>query len=108
MRKCTSLIIDIINSFPTIEGRNLFFMYFNNTKENKENPNLKFQQAIMKPNLSPQLRIMSFKKINSLNNRYLLRLQNTAEYNDGFNQSDNIITLKLEDIIKGLKLKVLI
>ena len=83
-------------------------MYFNNTKENKDNPNLKLQQALMKPNISPQLHIMTFKKINSLNNRYLLRLQNTAEYNDGFSQSDNILTLKLEDIVKGLKLKVMI
>lgn len=96
------------NSFPTIEGRNLFFMYFNNTKENKDNPNLKLQQVLMKPNIPPQLHIMTFKKINSLNNRYLLRLQNTAEYNDGFSQSDNILTLKLEDIVKGLKLKVMI
>lgn len=83
-------------------------MYFNNTKENKDNPNLKLQQALMKPNIPPQLHIMTFKKINSLNNRYLLRLQNTAEYNDGFSQSDNILTLKLEDIVKGLKLKVMI
>ena len=96
------------NSFPTIEGRSLFFMYYNNTKENKDNPNLKLQQVLFKTNIPPQLHIMTFKKIDSLNNRYLLRLQNTAEYDDGFNQSDNIITLKLEDVVKGLKLKVLL
>ena len=74
MRKCKSLIIDIINSFPTIEGRNLFFMYFNNTKENKENPNLKLQQAIMKPNLPPQLHIMSFKALVKMFNKLTLPL----------------------------------
>lgn len=81
-------------------------MYYNNTKENKDNPNLRLTASLMKPNLPTQIQLMTFKKIDSLNNRYLLRLQNTAEWNDGFGMNDNMVIVDLSTIIKSLKLKV--
>ena len=81
-------------------------MYYNNTKENKDNMNLKLTTTLMKPNIAPQLNILTFKKIDSLNNRYLLRLQNMAEYDDGHSMNDNTITIDLTTAVKSLKLKV--
>lgn len=81
-------------------------MYYNNTKENKDNMNLKLTTTLMKPNIAPQLNILTFKKIDSLNNRYLLRLQNMAEYDDGYSMNDNTITIDLTTAVKSLKLKV--
>lgn len=81
-------------------------MYYNNTKENKDNTNLKLTATLMKPNIAPQINIITFKKINSLDNRYLLRLQNSAEYDDGYSMNDNVVTIDLAAAIKSLKLKV--
>ena len=81
-------------------------MYYNNTKENKDNNRLKLTANLMKANLPSQVQLMTFKKINSLNNQYLLRLQNMAEWNDGYETGDNIITVDMAAICQALKLKV--
>lgn len=81
-------------------------MYYNNTKENKDNNRLKLTANLMKSNLPSQMQLMTFKKINSLQNQYLIRLQNMAEWNDAYETGDNIVTVDMAAICQALKLKV--
>ena len=83
-----------------------FFFYFNNTKENKDNKNLKLANTFMKFNLPQQIDVMTFERIDSLNPTYLLRLHNTAEYDDLFVMNDNEVIVDLTTVLNSLKLRV--
>lgn len=82
-----------------------FFMYYNNTKENKGNMNLKHLITIMKGTLPNQIIILSFQRLNSLQNAYLLRLQNTAEATATVKNEENLVTANLANLIKSIGTK---
>lgn len=81
-------------------------MYYNNTKENKDNKKLKLTNSLMKNNILSQMHIMTFKRINSIGQKYLLRLQNTAEWDDAYTYTENIVNIDIEAVLKGLGLSV--
>ena len=93
-------------SMGGMNSKSPFFFYFNNTKENKDNKNLKMANTFMKFNLPQQIDVMTFERIDSLNSKYLLRLHNTAEYDDLFVMNENEVVVDLTTVLNSLKLKV--
>ena len=83
----------------------IYYFYFNNTKENKDNKKLKLSNTIMKFNLPLQIDVM-LERVDSVRKRFLLRLRNTAEYNDVFAMYDNEVTVDLTVILNSMGLKV--
>ena len=81
-----------------------FYMYYNNTKENKNNKNLKLQLNLLQSSLPSQLVILSFQRVNSLQNTYILRIQNMANPDDIYNNHPNVAVANLNKVVKALKL----
>lgn len=82
------------------------FFYFNNTKENKGNMNLKFSVNLLKMNMPVPLTILSLERVESLTARYIIRIQNMAEYDDMYEMNNNVVSLDMSSIMKLLKMKV--
>lgn len=82
-----------------------FFMYYNNTKENKNNMNLKHVVTQFKTTLPNQISILSFQRLTSLKHSYLMRLQNTAEATATVKNEENLVTVNLASLAKSIGLK---
>ena len=82
------------------------FFYFNNTKENKGNMNLKFSVNLLKMNMPVPLTILSLERVESLTARYIIRIQNMAEYDDMYEMNNNVVSLDMSSIMKLLKMTV--
>ena len=79
-------------------------MYYNNTKENKNNRNLKLQLNLFQGALPPQLVILSIQRVNSLQNAYLVRIQNMASPDHVVINTPNTVTANLNKVFKSFKM----
>ena len=82
-----------------------FFMYYNNTKENKNNMNLKHVVTLFKSSLPNQIVILSFQRLNSLQHNYLMRLQNTAEATATVKNEKNCVTVNLVSLLNSVGMR---
>ena len=80
-------------------------MYYNNTKENKNNMNLKHIVTLFKSSLPNQIVILSFQHLNSLQHSYLMRLQNTAEASATVKNEENLVTVNLVNLLNSVGMK---
>lgn len=80
--------------------------YFNNTKENKGNTNLKLVVSLFETKLSHPLTLLSIERVESLTARYIVRIQNQAEYDDAYAMNDNVVKHDMTSITKSLRLSV--
>lgn len=94
--------------FSSLLSRPHFFMYYNNTKENKDNKNLKHIVQIMKGTLPPQIVVLSFQRLSSLKKEYLLRMENTAEPEDIYQNTPNSVEVDLTTVMKSLKVSSIV
>lgn len=79
-------------------------MYYNNTKENKNNRNLKLQLNLFQGALPTQLVILSIQRVNSLQNAYLVRIQNMASPDNVVINTSNTVTANLNKVFKSFKM----
>ena len=93
----------ITRRYSSLLSRPHFFMYYNNTKENKDNKSLKHLVQIMKGTLPPQIVVLSFQRLSSLKKEYLLRLENTADPEDIYQNAENVVEVDLTTMVKSLK-----
>lgn len=89
----------------SMNNKPAYFFYFNNTKENKDNKKLKLANTVLKFNLPAQIDVVTLERVDSVRRRFLLRLRNTAEYNDVFAMYDNEVTVDLTAILNSMGLK---
>lgn len=80
--------------------------YFNNTKENKGNMNLKLIVNLVKSKLPIPLTLLSLERVESLTGRYIVRIQNQAEFDDAYQMNDNVVVHDMTSIAKFFKLGV--
>ena len=80
--------------------------YFNNTKENKGNTNLKLVVNLIETKLPTPLTLLSIERVESLTARYVVRIQNQAEYDDAYAMNDNVVVHDMTSIARFLRLSV--
>lgn len=86
--------------------RHHHIFYFNNTKENKGNMKLKLIVSLLKAKFPTPLTILSMERVESLTARYIIRIQNLAEYDDTCVMNNNVVVHDMTMIMRALNLNV--